>query len=406
MRSLFDAAVATGRAESLFADDWQARRADIEALVAGASVLVIGGSGTIGAACTRLILDLKPKRLHIIDVDENGLARVARDIRASGGDTADVELVFLAADLGAYPAAAHCAANAPFDLVLNFAAVKHVRSEKSLPALLHMIDTNVVKQRSFLRAIARQDRRLRYFAVSTDKAADPANFMGATKRILEEVIFSAGDRHEGLATSSARFANVAFSSGSLLESFVVRLQAGQPLAAPRDTRRFFISGQEAAEICLLALVSCPKGTLAIPRLSAERHLVNLPEIAAAFLARAGFRPTFVDSVAAAASMLSEPPRPGAAYPVVLTPRDTAGEKSAEVFVGKDEGVIELGLSNLLALQPRRVPADLLEATVDLLTERVTGKIGTRSIEELGSLVRQIVPNFAHVGGNAHLDDRI
>ncbi|MGH6769836.1 MAG: polysaccharide biosynthesis protein [Xanthobacteraceae bacterium] len=406
MSDLDDAAVATGRKDSLFAEDWAARHSDIAALVDGRSVLVAGGAGTIGAACVRLIIELGVRRLHIIDLDENGLARLAREIRAAMPQAGEVELMFLAADFGDYPAKAHLRAAGPFDLVLDFAAVKHVRSEKNVPALLHMIATNVVKQDRFLRAIEAQRHECRCFAVSTDKAADPANFMGASKRLMEEVLFALGDRRRDIVTCSSRFANVAFSSGSLLESFVLRLQAGRPLAAPRDTRRFFLSAREAAEICLLALVACPSGQLLVPRLNAERHAIELADVAQAFLHRAGFQPQLVEDVAEASALLAAGSAPGAPYPIVLTPRDTAGEKPTEVFVGEGERLTSIRSSSLEALAPLRVPAEVLDAVVSQLADRVDGRIPTAAMEDIGRIVGSAVPNFKHIDGEAQLDDRL
>jgi FlaA1/EpsC-like NDP-sugar epimerase len=230
--------------------------------------------------------------------------------------------------------------------------------------------------------------------------------MGASKRLMEEVLFSLGDRQHGIATSSSRFANVAFSSGSLLESFVVRLQAGHPLAAPRDTRRFFLSGREAAEICVLALLACPNGQVLVPRLDAERHSLPLADVAAAFLERSGFKPRPVESVAEARAMLAAAPKPGAAYPIVLTPRDTAGEKAEEVFVGAGETTASSALSAFDTLAPVRVKSDVLEAVVGQLADRVDGRAPTAAMEEIGRIVRQAVPNFHHLDGESQLDDRL
>jgi FlaA1/EpsC-like NDP-sugar epimerase len=400
-----DPVIATGRSESLFAADWAARGAEIDALVRGASVLILGGAGTIGSACIDQLLEFAPRRLHVIDTDENGLARLARDLRAAGTNLSATDLFFLAADFGAYPAEAHLEITR-FDLVLNFAAVKHVRSEKSVPAILHMIATNVVKQDRFLRALEAGKQASRCFVVSTDKAADPANFMGASKRLLEEVLFAAGDRRHELTTSSARFANVAFSSGSLLESFVLRLERGQPLAAPRDTRRFFLSAREAAEICLLSLAACPKGRVFVPRLDPGRHLVDLAEVASAFLDRAGYTPAFVETTAEAGELLARRPGPGEPYPLILTPRDTTGEKPFEIFVGQRERMSPSNLATLAALETVRAPANVLGEVISDLSSRVAGQKPTASAVELAVSIGRVVPNFVHAGGGAHLDDRV
>lgn len=406
MIDLADPVIATRRSQSLFAADWRACANDMRSLIKGASVLVLGGAGTIGAACVGALLEFSPRRLHVVDVDENGLARLTRDIRSSPASVTDAELHFLAADMGGYPMEAHLEAAGPFDLVLDFAAVKHVRSEKSVPALLHMIDVNVLKQDRLFKRIEKSKSPARCFAVSTDKAADPANFMGATKRLLEEVLFAAGDRAPQLATMSARFANVAFSSGSLLESFWLRLHAGRPLAAPRETQRYFLSAREAAEICLLAVAACPPGALAVPRLAASDDLVELAEVAAAFLARAGFKPLFVSSLEEAERIMRNRPAPGDAYPVVLTPRDTSGEKPVEIFVGRGETTCDIGLEALISVRPVRLQGPVLDDVLEQLGQRVAGLVRTQSIEELGDVIRRGVPNFSHLGGDAQLDNRI
>ena len=229
------------------AADWEARRGEIADQLAGARVLVVGAAGTIGAATVRQLLQFGLARIELVDVDENGLARLARDIRSRGDDSA---IGFNALDFAGWPGLALAQDGGPFDLVLNFAAVKHVRSEKNLFTLLHMIDVNVVRQHRFAAHLAAQRLATRHFVVSTDKAADPASFMGATKLLLEAAVFAASER--GPRASAARFANVAYSSGSLLESYLQRFASGQALAAPKDTRRYFISARDAARICLLA----------------------------------------------------------------------------------------------------------------------------------------------------------
>src|SRR5579862_7135836 len=238
------------------AADWAARQAEIADLLQGARALVVGAAGTIGAASVRQLLPFGLRRLELVDIDENGLARLARDIR-SRGEGGGTEIGFNALDFADWPGLSLATTSGPFDLVLNFAAVKHVRSEKNLFTLLHMIDVNVVRQQRFAAHLAAKGLARRHFVVSTDKAADPASFMGATKALLEAAVFAASE--SGPRASAARFANVAYSSGSLLESYLQRFAAGQALAAPKDTRRYFISARDAARICLLAQLACASG---------------------------------------------------------------------------------------------------------------------------------------------------
>ena len=305
------------------------------------------------------------KRLHVADIDENGLARLARAIMAEGRPAC--EMFYLATDFGSYSMRAHVAAEGPFDVVLDFAAVKHVRSEKSLPALFHMLDVNVVKQDAFFRMLEADAPPQRLFAVSTDKAADPANFMGATKRLLEEIVRQAGTRSPSTSAASARFANVAFSAGSLLESFGLRMAASKPLAVPQATRRFFISADEAAQICLLGCALCPPSLTIIPRPMPELPATELSEVAARFAERSGKRPVFVQDFAQAEFHL----RSGAeGYPIVLTPLDTVGEKPDEVFVGRNEEGVDIGLRNLMAVRAPAPNASELDALLVELRDRV------------------------------------
>jgi FlaA1/EpsC-like NDP-sugar epimerase len=381
------------------AADWAARNGEIGDQLGGASVLLVGAAGTIGAASVRQLLPFAPRRLELVDIDENGLARLARDIR-SRGDGAGTEIGFNALDFAGWPGLALAQATGPFDLVLNFAAVKHVRSEKNLFTLLHMIDVNVVRQQRFATHLAANRLAGRHFAVSTDKAADPASFMGATKALLEAAVFAASDG--SLRASAARFANVAYSSGSLLESYQQRFAAGQALAAPKDTRRYFISARDGARICLLAQLTCPAGRVAIPKFEASSGAVELAETAAAFLAARGRRAVFV---AAAQEAAERAGRPGPDYPVLLTPRDTAGEKEIEVFRGQGERAEPLGLTALEAVVPAPIDAAALRSALADLAASVAGK-RPATPADLEATIRRVLPAFRHAPAEARLDDRI
>jgi FlaA1/EpsC-like NDP-sugar epimerase len=387
------------------AGDWAARRGEIADQLGGARVLVVGAAGTIGGAAVRQLLGFAPARLELIDLDENGLARLARDIR-SRGEGGGVAIGFNALDFAGWPGLALTEATGPFDLVLNFAAVKHVRSEKNLFTLLHMIDVNVVRQRRFAAHLAAHGLARRHFVVSTDKAADPASFMGATKLLLEAVAFGAADNSDGRVgapiSTAARFANVAYSSGSLLESYLQRFEAGQALAAPKDTRRYFISARDGARICLLAQLACAGGRVAAPKFDPASGAVELAETAAAFLRGRGRRPVFVETPEAAEALAGVP---GPDYPVLVTPRDTAGEKEVEVFHGAGESVEPLNFAALEALRPAPIDAAALREAVDTLERFVTGarRATPRDIE---AVIRSVLPSFEHAAAEASLDDRI
>jgi FlaA1/EpsC-like NDP-sugar epimerase len=379
--------------------DWASRAGEIESELAGARVLVVGAAGTIGAAATRQLLALKPGVLELVDVDENNLARLARDIRSrgAGGRT---KIGFNALDFASWPGLALAKARGPFDLVLDFAAVKHVRSEKNLFTLLHMIDVNVVRQHRFARRLAEDGLASRLFVVSTDKAADPASFMGATKRLMEAAVFAEASGPGAPLATAARFANVAYSSGSLLESYLQRFSAGQPLAAPSNIHRYFISARDAARICLIAQSVCPRGRIATPRLESTFPAWDLAETAAAFLRQRGREAVFVESLGAAAAVTASD-----AYPVILTPRDTAGEKDIEVFRGAGERVEPLPLASLVALRPAPLDSAAVAEAVTVLSQCVAGERQTDPAE-IEALFRAAIPNFRHVESESTLDERI
>ena len=383
------------------AGDWAARRGEIAEQLGGARVLVVGAAGTIGAAAVRQLLGLAPARLELVDLDENGLARLARDIR-SRGEGGGAVIGFNALDFAGWPGLALAEAAGPFDLVLNFAAVKHVRSEKNRFTLLHMIDVNVVRQRRFAAHLAAHGLARRHFVVSTDKAADPASFMGATKLLLEAVAFGAAEATGAPISTAARFANVAYSSGSLLESYLQRFEAGQALAAPKDTRRYFISARDGARICLLAQFACAGGRVAAPKFDPASGGVELADTAAAFLRGRGRRAVFVEDPAEAEALVRGP---GPDYPVLLTPRDTAGEKEVEVFHGAGESIEPLNFAALEALRPAPIDPAALTAAVDALEGFVTGA-RPATTGDIEAVIRGVLPSFAHAAAEASLDDRV
>lgn len=381
------------------AGDWSDRFDELGRALDGAKVLVLGGAGTIGQACVRQLMVFPIARLDVVDVDENGLARLARDLR-SARETIPAELTFMPLDLASYPGLAYVEHRAPFDLVLNFAAVKHVRSEKNVFSVLHMIDTNVIKPLRLAHTLVRSGGTRRFFSVSTDKAAEPANFMGATKTLQEQVVFFLPPAD---ATSMARFPNVAYSSGSLLESFQQRLAAGQPLATPRETRRYFISAAEAARVCLLSQHLCA-GRIATPRFATDGEAVDLADAAARFLTGRGLTPVFTEDPGEARRLAQS--RTGDEYPVLLTPRDTDGEKDIEIFQAGGEVVSEVGLRALTAVTPARADPHVLEDVLGRLEAWVTGEQPLPDLSDLRREIATVVPGFEHRATGRSLDDRM
>ena len=315
---------AVGRATSLTAGDFATATPRVAAAIDGARVLVIGGGGSIGAATIQLLATFRPAALHVIDLSENYLAELVRSLRGRPDGLAVEDFRTLPLDYGSPLMQSFLAAAAPYDIVLNFAALKHVRSEKDVFSLLQMIDTNVVRHARFKRWLQEFRHRCSYFAVSTDKAANPTSLMGASKRLMEDVIFAlpiCADR----PTTSARFANVAFSNGSLLAAFLRRLAMRQPVAVPRSTFRYFVTQEEAAEICLLAALAIPGGMVLVPRLDPSSELQELAVVAERILHAHGLRAAPYDDEAAARHDVERLARQGA-WPLLLTPLDTSGEK--------------------------------------------------------------------------------
>ena len=403
--------VATGREASFFADDMAEARHAIEAGIRGRRVLAIGGAGSIGSSTVRVLADHGPAALHVVDQNENELAELVRGLRsrAAGLDVASFRTLPL--DYGSPAMRALLEAEAPYDLILNFAAIKHVRSEKDAFSALQMFDTNLVKQARLLRWLAAARYAGRYFSVSTDKAANPSSMMGASKRAMEHVMFDAV--RDGLAdctVTSARFANVAFSNGSLLQSFERRLKAGEPLAAPRDTRRYFVSLGESGEICALASLVLDGGLIGVPKLDPEDHLVPMQAVAERFLALHGYEAApYEDEDAARREVAAQAGKKR--WPLLLTPLDTAGEKPFEEFVAAGETIEEVGLPNMAAVRHRMAADGAVErfvAALDAMFARGAAGGPMPDKDVLKALLADLEPEFArtHRDSARSLDDRV
>lgn len=274
-----------GRDRVLFVDDIARHEQLISSAISGARVLVFGGAGSIGKEVTAQIFRRNPAALHVIDISENNLVELVRDLRSSMGYSGG-ETRFLPIDMGAVETEAFLASQKPYDYVLNLAAMKHVRSEKDAFSLMRMVKVNILDTLQTL-TYARRAGARKYFAVSTDKAKNPANLMGATKRIMEDVLFRDG----GVTpVSTARFANVAFSDGSLLHGFRQRLIHQQPLSAPRDVRRYFVTGVESGLLCLAAVTLGKSREIFFPNLDAGTQLRTFSDIAVSFLQSQGYEP--------------------------------------------------------------------------------------------------------------------
>jgi len=398
--------LATGRDASLFSVDLSLRDDELREKLKGRRVLVIGGAGSIGAATVAEMSRFEVAAVHIVDLSENGLTELVRDLRGRPEALKVSDFRTLPLDFASPIMHRFLRDQPPYDLVLNFAAIKHVRSEKDPYSLLQMLDTNVVKASRLLEWLVDRGGTDRYFCVSTDKAANPVNLMGASKRLMEHVIFShPGNANGGISITSARFANVAFSDGSLLDGWLRRLEKRQPLAVPRDTRRYFLSLPESGQLCLLAAVCSPARHIVIPRLDPQRHLVDLEGIARRLLEKLGYTPaTYEDENEARVAIVSDMAR--LRYPLLLTPLDTSGEKSYEEFLGRGESAIELGLPNLLGVPYAEVDRHALAHFLSWLAPLVVGDGASPAKSEFISALGSVVPEFRHIETNKQLDHRM
>lgn len=405
-------AIATGRPDSMFLPDIQDQTDAIRAAVKGRRVLAVGAAGSIGSNTVAVLGRFEPRTLHVIDQNENALAEFVRQFRSDAEAPNIADFRTLPLDYGSAAMRYLMRQEEPYDIVLNFAAIKHVRSEKDSFSILQMLDTNIVKQARFRRWLAESSPNARYFSVSTDKAANPSSFMGATKRIMEHVLFDREIAPDfGGEVTSARFANVAFSNGSLLQSFENRLARNEPLACPKEIRRYFVSLEESGHICTLAALLAPAGHIAIPRLDPREHLVLLQGIAEKFLEENGYAALHYEDEGSAKAELRTH-REENRWPLIMTPADTGGEKPYEEFVAEGEKVIEIGLASMQAVPHLPSPTGNLVEVIAKL-ERVVAGDGSGVLandidkNRLKDLIGEIEPTFleTHRDSARNLDQR-
>jgi len=388
-----------GRDRELFAADVEKHERELFGLVAGSRFLVIGGAGSIGQAVTREIFRRRPKVLHVVDISENNTVELVRDLRSSLGYI-EGDFSTFAIDCGTDIFDAFLASDPGYDYVLNLSALKHVRSEKDPYTLMRMIDVNVFNTDKTMRQ-AKETGARKYFCVSTDKAANPVNMMGASKRIMEMFLTR---RSLDLPVSTARFANVAFSDGSLLFGFNRRMEKDQPLAAPNDVRRYFVTPKESGELCLMSCLLGRNRDLFFPKLDERLNLITFSQIAVRYLRRLGYEPVECASEEEARARVPELKRVRK-WPVYFFKSDTTGEKDFEEFYTPAEkldlkrfesiGVIE----NEAVFDAARIEA--FEKTIRDLRAR-----GSWTRADLVDLFNETIPEFKHLETGKFLDGRM
>ncbi len=388
-----------GRDRYLFTEDIVSHNDQLTHKVGHSSFLVIGGAGSIGQAVTKEIFKRKPKKLHVIDISENNMVELVRDIRSSLGYI-DGNFATFALDIGSKEYDAFIKSDGQYDYVLNLSALKHVRSEKDPFTLMRMIETNIFNTDKTLRQSIENGTK-KYFCVSTDKAANPVNMMGASKRIME---MFAMRQSKQIDLSMARFANVAFSDGSLLHGFNQRLEKNQPIVAPNDIKRYFVTPQESGELCLMSCIFGENRDIFFPKLSEQLHLITFADIAVKYLKQKGFEPYLCDTEEEARMLANTLPSKGR-WPCFFTASDTTGEKDFEEFFTNAETLDMDRFENIGIIKNEAIYDETklnhFETTIKAYLEHMQWRK-----EDIVAEFFKLIPNFDHKETGKYLDAKM
>ena len=390
----------TNRETSMFLADIENNKEALNEKIAGKSVLVVGGAGSIGSSFIKAILPFKPASLVVVDTNENALAELTRDLRSTKGMYVPDDYVPYPMDFCSPVFEKMFRKRGGFDIVGNFSAHKHVRSEKDIYSVEALLQNNVIHAKKLLDLLAEYPPE-EYFCVSTDKAANPVNIMGASKRIMEDVIFTYSDK---FPVKTARFANVAFSNGSLPAGFIARLQKLQPLSAPSDVRRYFVSPEESGQICMLACMLGKNREIFFPRLEKEQ-MMTFDKIAVALLHEHGYEVLECDSDEEAIDKATDLKNGSRKYPVHFSGSNTSGEKSYEEFYTDEENVDFDRLHALGVVTDKEIPdKDKVEVLFGELTKAFEKEESTK--EEIIAIMKGYLPNFEHIETGKSLDSKM
>ncbi|DAB37599.1 MAG: UDP-N-acetylglucosamine 4,6-dehydratase [Sulfuricurvum sp. GWF2_44_89] len=388
-----------GRDKQLFTQDITSNESKLQQMVSSSTFLVIGGAGSIGQAVTKEIFKRNPFKLHVVDISENNMVELVRDIRSSFGYI-DGDFQTFALDIGSVEYDAFIEADGQYDYILNLSALKHVRSEKDPFTLMRMIDVNIFNTDKTLRqSIAKGAKK--YFCVSTDKAANPVNMMGASKRIMEMFLMR---RSRDITISTARFANVAFSDGSLLHGFNQRIQKRQPIVAPNDIKRYFVTPQESGELCLMSCIFGENRDIFFPKLSEALHLITFADIAIKYLNNLGYEPYLCDSEEEARELSKTLPDQGQ-WPCLFTSSDTTGEKDFEEFFTDNETLDMERFQNLGIIKNDPLyDESQLNRFTEAIDQMKAEKQWTK--DQIVELFFEMIPDFGHKETGKYLDGKM
>ncbi|MCR4817541.1 MAG: polysaccharide biosynthesis protein [Fretibacterium sp.] len=390
----------TKREQSLFLQDMEANRAVLEKRISGKSLLVIGGAGSIGSSFIRSVLPFRPSSLVVVDTNENALTELTRDLRSTQGMPVPNNYLPYPMDFASPTFERMFRHRGGFDIVANFSAHKHVRSEKDIFSIEALVRNNLLNARRLLDLMAEFPPGA-YFCVSTDKAANPVNIMGASKRIMEDLIFSYSDN---FPVKTARFANVAFSNGSLPTGFLARLAKLQPLSAPLDVRRYFVSPEESGQICMLACFLGKNREIFFPRLE-RAQMMSFDEIATALLRECGYNVLRCGSDQEALERAEALRDGGKDYPVRYEPSATSGEKPFEEFFTEDEPLdldrfAALGVITGKELGDQEKLGRLFDRLERIFAQEDASK------NDVVVALEEYLPNFRHIEKGHSLDEKM
>ena len=388
-----------GRRTELFGTDIGHWDAELRDIVGKSSFLVIGGAGSIGQAVTRQIFKRHPRCLHVVDISENNMVELVRDIRSTLGYI-DGEFRTFAIDCASREFQALTNQSQGYDYVLNLSALKHVRSEKDPFTLMRLIEVNILNTIKTIQT-AKEKASKKYFCVSTDKAANPVNLMGASKRIMEMFLMR---ESESIEISTARFANVAFSDGSLLHGFNQRFAKQQPISAPNDVRRYFVTPQESGELCLMSCLLGENRDIFFPKLSDRLHLTTFSDIAERYLNNLGYEPYHCSTEEEARERAHEL----IAYkqwPCYFFKSDTSGEKDYEEFFTENETLDMDRFNDLGVIKNEAVyNAKMLEKFLASIDELRSQAVWEKA--KIVDLFHEMIPDFVHKETGKDLDGRM
>ncbi len=390
----------TKRSKSMFLKDISDHKEQLSEKIAGKKVLVIGGAGSIGSSFIKAMLPFKPEALVVVDTNENALAELTRDLRSTKGMYVPEDYIPYPMDFASPVFEKMFRSRGGFDIVGNFSAHKHVRSEKDIYSVEALLQNNVLHAKKLLDLLAEYPPE-EYFCVSTDKAANPVNIMGASKRIMEDVIFSYSDK---FPVKTARFANVAFSNGSLPAGFLSRIQKLQPLSAPSDVKRYFVSPEESGQICMLSCMIGANREIFFPRLE-EEQMMTFDKIATALLEEYGYEVLQCESDEEAIEKAEALKAGSMRYPVHYSGSDTSGEKAYEEFYVESEKVDLARLKALGVITDKKIPdKNKIQKLFDQLTAAFERVETTK--EDIVKIMHEYLPEFQHMEAGKSLDSKM